>query len=341
MYNCLYETSSVVPHDQWFLTNTSPSWKIKHLKQSIIAKALNLPFDRRLMMEDPTARPPSPITFAPIEGPLQESEFANGPGSYEVDKTQADYKMQGNDDGGRLTNDVGVTGTLSDMPIIEPSFAEYKSQICSSVFTLIRFSTGQILEEHFFVSWYNLEPHELVELHCSSPPTTFARALIFGQMLMNGGSLTVVPSPSQNSIPDRHASSSFPSPAVSATLSLTLTEPLRLTRLPRHDLASYTEPYWEGWIRILRVVWQSDLDRSPTGLAETFPQVNGLNDTRTKVKEWKERWAVISNGVLSLCKNRDVSLRLPRQSVCFLIGSFVGPDMYPTAVIRIGLPMRS
>jgi hypothetical protein len=297
-----------VPHDQWFLTNTSPSWKIKHLKQSIIAKALNLPFDRRYLMEDSTTHPPSPITFAPIEEPLQESEFYSGPGSYEEDKTQADYRMQGSDDGGKLTNDVGVAGT-SDMPIVEPLSAEYKSQIYSSIFTLIRFSTGQILEEHFFVSWYNLGPHELVELHCSSPPTTFSRALIFGHMLMNGGSLTLaVPVPSQNSIPDRHASSSFSSPAVSATLSLTPAEPLRLTRLPRHDLASYTEPYWEGWVRILRVMWQSDPDRSPTGLPETFPQVNGLNDTRTKTKEWRERWAVIRNGVLSLCKKRDVSL---------------------------------
>lgn len=291
-----------MPHDQWFLTNISPSWKIKHLKQSIIAKALNLPFDRRFLMEDSTARPPSPITFAPIEVPLQESEFISGPGSCEVDKIQAGYKMQG-DDGGKSN------GAFSDMPIVDPLFAEYKSQIYSSVFTLIRFSTGQILEEHFFVSWYDLGPHELVELHCSSPPTTFARALIFGQMLMNGGSL-ILPIPSQNSIPDRH--DSFPSPAVSATLGLTLAEPLRLTRLPRHDLASYTEPYWEGWIRILRVMWQSDLDRSPTDPPETFPQVNGLNDTRTKTKEWRERWAVIRNGVLSLCKNRDVSLRLPR-----------------------------
>ena len=323
-----------MPHDQWFLTNTSPSWKIKHLKQSIIAKALNLPFDRRLLMEDLTAHPPSPITFAPIDGALQGSEFSSGPRSYEVEKTQADYRIQGSGIEGRtLTNDFSVAGTSEvspGVPVVEPPFAEYKDQVSTKVFTLIRFSTGQILEEHFLVSWYNLGPHELVELHCSSPPTTFARALVFGNMLMNGGSITVeVPTPtlgfhkSPNAKSDCHTSSP-PTPATSpesrtATLSLTLAEPLRLTSLPRHDLPSYTEPYWEGWVRVLRVMWQSDPDRSPAGLAETFPRANildsgrmwkadNLNDRRTKTKEWRERWAVIRNGVLSLCKSPDVSV---------------------------------
>jgi hypothetical protein len=321
------------------------------MKQSIIAKAFNLPFDRRSLMQDTsTARPPSPITFAPIEDPSRGSEFSIRLRSYDrADQTQTDHRLQGQgSEGGIVANDFEVAGYLSDpnttaqpdtegaVPIVQPLFAEDKEQIYTQVFTLIRFSTGQILEDHLFVSWYNLGPHELVELHCSSPPTTFARALLFGHMLINGGSMTVdIPTSHQpgshtslNSTTDRHTSNFPAAPIVpfkftTATLSLTLAESPSLTSLPRHDLASYTEPYWEGWVRVLCVMWRPD-DCSPTGrLAETTSGGPTLssgekisepdrrwkvdNDRWTKTNEWEERWAVIRNGVLRLRKNRDVS----------------------------------
>lgn len=372
-----YPTSFVVPYDRWFLTNISPSWKIKHLKQSIIAKALNLPFDRRLPMQDSSiARPPSPITFAPIEGTFQEGEFSDGLGNYEVEDQSHVNRSQINNF--RISGDPITTTSQPDrslegtVHIIEPSIAEYKDQIYTSVFTLIRFSTGQILEEQSLVSWYNLEPHELVELHCSSPPSTFSRALVFGHMLTNGGSISVdVPTPSipgshseSNSNLDRYASSSLAPSIISskprtATLSLALADPPRLIRLLRYDLASYTEPYWEGWVRVLRVMRRHDGDRLPTGrlgervldpgatsppdqtFSDSSRRWKADNDGRTKVKEWKERWAVIRNGVLSLSKNRDVSLPDSNVFTFRLIDSSLGPNIYSATVVRISFPVWS
>ncbi|KIM36209.1 hypothetical protein M413DRAFT_318702 [Hebeloma cylindrosporum] len=104
-----------VPYDQWFLTHIPPTWKIRHLKQHILAKCLHLPWDARKIVPardaDPDVsalrgvgsggggaalagtsigggggadggmgmgRPPSPITFAPEERerPISPIEFA-------------------------------------------------------------------------------------------------------------------------------------------------------------------------------------------------------------------------------------------------------------------------
>ncbi|KAF9553796.1 hypothetical protein CPC08DRAFT_713452, partial [Agrocybe pediades] len=56
--------------------------------------------------------------------------------------------------------------------------------INTSGYTLIRFSTGQILEEDLPISWYDILPHELVELHASLAPTCFAATVKLGELLM-------------------------------------------------------------------------------------------------------------------------------------------------------------
>ncbi|KAF8888708.1 hypothetical protein CPB84DRAFT_1964160 [Gymnopilus junonius] len=68
-----------LPYDQWFLTHVDPTWKIKHIKQIILAKCLSLSFDpRKLARETTGVRPPSPITFAPDESrrPVSPIQFA-------------------------------------------------------------------------------------------------------------------------------------------------------------------------------------------------------------------------------------------------------------------------
>ncbi len=72
----------IVPYDQWFLTHVDPAWKIKHIKQLILAKCFMLPFDPRNLVSGPKdtdgSRAPSPITFAPDEGhrPISPIMFA-------------------------------------------------------------------------------------------------------------------------------------------------------------------------------------------------------------------------------------------------------------------------
>lgn len=63
---------------------------------------------------------------------------------------------------------------------------------------LIRFSTGQILEKHYTILDYNIQPYELLEVH----------------------RLGVV------------------------------------TKLPREITSKYIEPYWEGWVKALRLVFR-------------------------------------------------------------------------------------
>ena len=399
--------SVLVPYDQWFLTHIDKSWKIKHLKQSIIAKVLNLPFDRRHLVQGATnARPPSPITFAPDDSsrPISPIEFASSHARRRRDGLTARRVAPEDDDddeyaafsdrgGGRDTHledghiVPGNAGRRAAVPSVSPAASptspstvrpghpvptgtvpgsqEEKDQIFTDVFTLIRFTTGQILEDNFLVSWYDLGPHELVELHASSPPATFSFTIVFRQLLVNGGTIDVdLSSAMSNSIsdPDRaraikiphqghtlsssldlrsvtdhssskHSSALLPkNDPLGTKLSLTLCNPPILTYLPRHDPVAYAQPYWEGWIRVLRVVVRSDTDgvRSKEGLGPGISpraqdpslKASGYNSRRigedghgekrykTK-KEWRERWAVIKDGCLNLCRDRDVSVFLP------------------------------
>lgn len=114
-------------------------------------------------------------------------------------------------------------------------------------FALVRYATGQILEDEFAISDYSLEPHELIELHLSiSPPSPDHPAAV-------------------GFIPP---SSTFPFPLLAAPSTLmkskskkkkreglaALVAPhaARLVHLPRSLPEAYATPYWEGWIRILR-----------------------------------------------------------------------------------------
>ena len=76
------QISRIVPYDQWFLTHVDPAWKIKHIKQLILARCFMLPPDPRNLVSGPKdrdgSRAPSPITFAPDEGhrPISPIMFA-------------------------------------------------------------------------------------------------------------------------------------------------------------------------------------------------------------------------------------------------------------------------
>ncbi len=401
---------SPVPYDQWFLTHIDLSWKIKHLKQIIIAKALNLPFDRRCLKHDnDTKRAVSPITFAPDDNVRAASpiEFASsrdkrnwGRSGYPANALG--HESRGVDNvakGWEDEDDVSwenkgssvMTGTMSGRVDVPPgvpgtspsqstgpvstgvvsmssvTLREEREQIYSSAFTLIRFSTSQILEEDFPISWYDLGPRELVELHASSPPITFSYTLIFGQLLLNGGSITV-DSPSSASKSSLHhatasppcRSNTPPSPNNSIffegtsnylgslgntseispsqeTLSITHSHSPMLTCLPRHDPTAYAQPYWEGWVRMLRVVYRPDID-SPTATRAKDTNTETVGELRSAIsaqdqgaqeaerrrrgfdgqptrekrlkpkKQWRDRWVVIKDGILTMFKDRDVSV---------------------------------
>ncbi|KAH0833266.1 hypothetical protein J3R83DRAFT_12329 [Lanmaoa asiatica] len=133
-------------------------------------------------------------------------------------------------------------------------------------YTLLSFSTGSILEDEFSLSWYSLRPYELLEMH-----------------------------------------------------PLGVVAPLQ-----RDVLAEYIQPYFQAKVRVLRAVWDHrsgrfeapgiDIQREHSGykpkdklahrLDSFSPKSSSLqSEKRRKTKvDWKTRWVVINQGVLSLCK---------------------------------------
>jgi hypothetical protein len=293
-----FEPSSdypIVPYDQWFLTHVDPTWKIKHLKQRIISKCLNLPFDPRFKNVTRSGRPPSPITFAP--SPIK---FAISDG-----ETGSDHQEStGDDDEWDQVSDTksNIKSKSSSFRLHRQQKQDQEPQIATHTYTLFRFSTCQILEENCQVSWYDIQPHELVELHSSFLPPTFASSLV---------SPMTIPSPQ----PDIVALTQTKSTQKKKTSPITPTNqadlPMpSLTALPRHTPTLYIQPFWQGWVRVLRVV--SRIQTTPAydqpphpSLEDNVREGNG-GRKQGVITTWKESWVVIHDGAVHFCKNPNV-----------------------------------
>lgn len=399
-YSQSLQSLSTVPYDQWFLTHVDPTWKIKHIKQLILAKCFTLPFDPRNLgggsKDIDGSRAPSPITFAPDEGhrPISPIMFANPQelkkkkstpthpniakedqssvghedvaedgaepeqgkeAGYEEDDEWdgADSDEEDDDDedmpspifpGGKISfapaslpsgsgrigafpapsanptpipmesqnfahdsvdipkrkrrfnplSKIGAKDRRRSKVVVEEQQTQQEEEgIQTSWFTLLRFSTGQVLEDDFPLAWYNFMPHELVELHNSVPPATFAVSSALTHLLLQLPSPGVV---EEHSRPKHMHSLSHsggpvatdtavavlasallfpvavtvasdapppsPSPLVLHQTLLRMqqaartSQPATLTQLPRGDAAAYAKPYWEGWVRALRTVYR-------------------------------------------------------------------------------------
>lgn len=149
----------------------------------------------------------------------------------------------------------------------------------SSRYVLVAFSTGQILEDDFPVSWYNLRPYELLEMHMAGA----------------------------------------------------------VVSLPREIKAEYVQPYFECKVKCLRIVWGERLRNETSSMSSgkvrikvrrkrsgsqttsgnqskslnTEEEVTSSKDSsktekkrrRTKF-EWRERWVVVHQGMLNVCRHR-------------------------------------
>ena len=152
-------------------------------------------------------------------------------------------------------------------------------------YQMLAFSTGQLLEDDYTLAWYGLRPHELLELH---PPG-------------------------------------------------------RMVRLPREVMLEYIQPYLELDVRALRVVVNAkdahytpylqdvspnkikkprDLSSEPRGPSSGVgtPSAPSSIRKRRKMKlEWRDRYLVIRQGMLSLFKSRSVSQAGCRCIYLFLV----------------------
>ncbi|KIK80657.1 hypothetical protein PAXRUDRAFT_158082 [Paxillus rubicundulus Ve08.2h10] len=250
-----------IPYDQWFLTHLDDNWKVKQVKHWILSKC-NL-----IQSPDPpTQRPVSPITFASsIRTRSSIDSFDDG---YHEDDEYDDDSEDGlshRRNGprrptiySRLAVKLG-SRTKTVQPGSSPLIDQY---------TLISFSTGLILEDDFTLSWYNLRPYELLEMHRAG---------------------TVV-------------------------------------SLPRDMTEEYTQPYFEAKVRALRVVWSPKSGRFEAPGHDTQHELHGSKgkeklgaqldafssrssglqpDRRRRAKvEWKDRWVIVNQGILTLCKEQ-------------------------------------
>jgi hypothetical protein len=67
--------------------------------------------------------------------------------------------------------------------VSQPYGTRPDEQIHITGFTLMRFTTGQILEDDYSIAWYQLVPPELVELHMSRPQRGFTVAVQLARLL--------------------------------------------------------------------------------------------------------------------------------------------------------------
>jgi hypothetical protein len=148
-----------------------------------------------------------------------------------------------------------------------------------SQYHLIPFSTGQILEDDFTLSWYNLRPYELLEMHDSSSDM----------------------------------------------------------RIPREIMLNYVQPYFEANVKALRLVRKDEgshgqessggkAKSGKSGKTKVFESEWEREKDRKKRKaklEWRDRWLVIRQGVLTLCKHRTVRDRFISSN--YLLQFPIGP----------------
>ncbi|KAJ3770891.1 hypothetical protein FB446DRAFT_130865 [Lentinula raphanica] len=246
-------------------------------------------------------RPISPITFAPIGvDPQDDSEDGSATGKeegevigmgYEEDDewdSQEDapdideLELDPNPRMGRRANRNQYLGFYDRRSVDRPTFlpAPAASRTLPSktlvnpasfpkgcyttyhpgLVTVIRFSTGQILERHYTISDYEIKPYELLEIH----------------------RLGVV------------------------------------TKLPREITSEYIEPYWEGWVKALRVVFRAPRPaneprsqaREPGRSRETSTKEANAAYTETARKTME----VLAGGRVAAFAPADVALGIRRPS---------------------------
>jgi hypothetical protein len=157
-----------VPLDLWFTTRLDTRWNVKQIKHWLISKCLpgchaDPPSKRRSV---------SPITFAfPPEDSLplgaddnywdhiddeESSLFGSKPSKSSTFGSPSSYSLDGA---------LSDTSTTSDHPL-------------HLQYTVLAFSTGQILEDQSPLQWYRLRPHELLEIHEAGAIVCLPRAHI-------------------------------------------------------------------------------------------------------------------------------------------------------------------
>ncbi|KAH7927954.1 hypothetical protein BV22DRAFT_1031290 [Leucogyrophana mollusca] len=171
----------LVSYDQWFVTHLDDSWKVKQVKHWILSKC-NL-----IQASDPPSqRPVSPITFASTirtkssldsgdDGYYEDDEYDDDSDDFD-EPSHRHYDLRRQNIYARQSAKLPHTSASG-----QPSTSRKEDAGSNSVadqYTLISFSTGAILEDDFALSWYNLRPYELLEIHRSGNVVSLPREIL-------------------------------------------------------------------------------------------------------------------------------------------------------------------
>ncbi|KAJ7701325.1 hypothetical protein B0H14DRAFT_3527640 [Mycena olivaceomarginata] len=237
-----------LPHDQWFTTHVDPDWKVKQVKSWLLAKCLPYaapPSPPLRQSARKPQRPPSPITFAPDprHRPISPITFAmpkakaTPDDASEFDEPPADDELS--DPEPQIQPEEILPPVLPKKRAILPTASTSAKGDLYSQFTLIRFSTGQLLEDDLPLSFYDMQADELLELHRVGVVVT----------------------------------------------------------LPRAHPTRYLDAYWEGWVRVLRM--------RPIDTEEDSYPLYKIRQLETRVLEWRDRWLVVREGNIHLCRDEE------------------------------------
>ena len=274
-----------MPYDQWFITHLDDNQKVKQVKHWILSKC-NIIQTPHL----PAQRPVSPITFA--SSIRTRSSVDSMEDGYNEDD-EYDEDSDDFDDFSYRHPELRRQSIYSRRPgrTVPPQTIQPGSSPVTDQYTLVSFSTGTILEDDYTLSWYNLRPHELLEMHRSG----------------------------------------------------------KVVQLPREVMTDYIQPYFEAKVKALRAVWSPMSGRFETPANDKTnrnsyrgrskdrismaPPLPERKKRKAKV-EWKDRWIVINQGTLSICKDSTVCPLNLQLSCCALTSQL--PGQHPCAPLSVG-----
>ena len=151
------------------VTHLDTSWTIKQAKRWILSKcSLPSPPDA------PRYRPVSPITFAAIDTRSsfdlddQSSGQSASDGSGETNEIDSGFRKYRN----RSLGERVLKSERPSVPSIDGPSIDTQS------YTLVTFSTCQILDDNCILSWFGLHPYELLEMHPAGVVISLPREIV-------------------------------------------------------------------------------------------------------------------------------------------------------------------
>ncbi|KAK7024990.1 hypothetical protein R3P38DRAFT_2530591 [Favolaschia claudopus] len=171
-----------LPHDQWFTTHVDPDWKIRQVKSWLLSKCLPYaapPSPPLRQSARKYQRPPSPITFAPDprHRPISPITFAMPkPKVNPDDASEFEERDEVSELELKLEPEESPLAPQPKKRTVLPTASTSAKGDIYSQFTLIRFSTGQLLEDDLPLSFYDMRADELLELHRAGVVVTLPRA---------------------------------------------------------------------------------------------------------------------------------------------------------------------